>query len=120
MFWIAALTFGSPRAFIRCPASKGDILVKLLPDTEAEFARQPKLRTKFGWFHDEEFTRNRGDNLLRLSAVDAETVKNTDFWLRHWVRSQRSEFLRRNLNPPSPTDRKVLAHAAIVGNHGGG
>lgn len=93
----------------------GDILLKLLPDTAMEFARQPKLRSKFGWFHDEEFTLNRADNLLALTAADAEIVKHTDFWLRDWTRDQRSEFLRRNLNPPSPTDRKVLAHAAIVG-----
>ncbi len=93
----------------------GDILLKLLPDTATEFAKQPKLRSKFGWFHDEDFINNRGDNLLGLSAVDAETVKNTGFWLRDWTRDQRSEFLRRNLNPPSPTDCRVLAHAMVSG-----
>lgn len=93
----------------------GDILLKLLPDTATEFAKQPKLRSKFGWFHDEEFTRNRGDNLLGLSAADAETVKNTGFWLRDWVSGQRSDFLHRKLNPPSPTDCRVLAHAMISG-----
>lgn len=93
----------------------GDLLLKLLPETDAEFAKQPKLRSKFGWFHDEAFISNRGDNLLRLSAVDAETVKHADFWLRDWVRNQRSEFLRRNLNPPSPTDCRVLAHAMVSG-----
>lgn len=93
----------------------GDIPLKLLPDTTNEFENQPKLRSKFGWFYNEEFTRNRGNNLLALSAADAETVKNTGFWLRDWVSDQRSELLRRNLNAPSPTDCRVLAHAMVPG-----
>lgn len=93
----------------------GDLLLRLLPDTEREFKQQPKLRNKFGWFHDEEFIRNRADNLLDVSVADAETVKNTGFWLRDWVRDQRSDFLRRRLNPPSPTDWRILAHAIVPG-----
>lgn len=79
----------------------GDIWLKLLPDTADEFAKQPRLRSKFGWFHDAAFAHNRRQNLLKLTAGEAEQVKNTGFWLVQWVKDQRADFLRRKFNPPS-------------------
>lgn len=111
----SSVYFRLAKSFHPLLGQHGDILLKLLPDTEKEFAKQPKLRSKFGWFHDEEFVSNRADNLLHIPAADAETVKNTDFWLRDWVRDQRSDFIRKNLNPPSPTDQRILAHAMVPG-----
>lgn len=89
--------------------------LKLLPETAAEFLKEPRLRRKFSWFDDAEFIENRRDNLLRLTAAEVESIKHTWFWLRDWVRDQRNEFVQRKLNPPSPADCSILAHAIVAG-----
>lgn len=89
--------------------------LKLLGETADEFSKQLRLRSKFAWFSDQEFADNRQENILQLTAEQIEDVKHTAFWLKDWVRDQRAQFVQKKLNPPSPVDCRVLAHAIVPG-----
>ncbi len=76
---------------------------------EDEVHRNPRLKAKYPWFEDHQFTDERLAKQIRLTADEKQTIHIAQSVLQGWVLSDPERFTSEGRSPPGPTDCWLLA-----------
>jgi hypothetical protein len=86
-----------------------DYVLTVLKDVEDEVRRNRTLGSKFPWFDDEAFGKERDAAQMRLKAAEKLAIENAQSVLRGQVLGEVDRYTRGGRQPPSDTDCRVLA-----------
>jgi hypothetical protein len=76
---------------------------------EDEVHRNPRLKSKYPWFEDRQFTDERLAKQIRLTTDEKQTIHIAQSVLQGWVLSDPERFTSEGRSPPGPTDCWLLA-----------
>lgn len=93
-------------------------VARVTSEVNSEWAKEPKLQTKFHWAGDPPYVANRLANLVALTGSQPTAIWKMRQFIRSHSQSVASSLKKDNCTIPSNTDCAVLAYTLVLNEHG--
>ncbi|MGD9659789.1 MAG: hypothetical protein AB7U63_00810 [Porticoccaceae bacterium] len=101
------------RPLLGKPFGQKSYILTILKQVEDEVHRSARLQSRFPWFENDEFAKERLAKRVNLGKDEKETVRLVTKFLRQSVLANATDYTVHHRAPPSETDCYMLAFGQV-------
>ncbi|WP_213602994.1 hypothetical protein [Pseudoxanthomonas japonensis] len=87
----------------------------VLPEVEGEVLQNPRLKSHYPWFMEDDHRNERRSARVKLSADDKDQIEKDTAFMKRLLGRNAAAYIQGGRSPPGPADRHVLAVALLRG-----